>query len=51
MHKLFAIPARVEIGRAKSVPSDEYEQVYAKIAADMDRSRSKRLSPEVRSSD
>ena len=35
MHKLFAIPARVDIGRAKSVPSDEYEQVYAKIAADM----------------
>ena len=35
MHKLFAIPARVDIGRAKSAPSDEYEQVYAKIAADM----------------
>ena len=35
MHKLFAIPARVDIGRAKSVPSDKYEQVYAKIAADM----------------
>ena len=35
MHKLFAIPARVDIGRAKSVPSDEYEQVYARIAADM----------------
>ena len=35
MQKLFAIPARVDIGRAKSVPSDEYEQVYAKIAADM----------------
>ena len=35
MNKLFAIPARVDIGRAKSVPSDEYEQVYAKIAADM----------------
>ena len=35
MQKLFAIPARVDIGRAKSVPSGEYEQVYAKIAADM----------------
>ena len=35
MNKLFAIPARVDIGRAKSVPSDKYEQVYAKIAADM----------------
>ena len=35
MLKLFAIPARVDIGRAKSVPSDEYEQVYARIAADM----------------
>ena len=33
--KLFEIPAREKIGRAKSVPSDEYEQVYAKIAADM----------------
>ena len=32
---LFAIGARAGIGRAKSVPSDEYEQVYAKIAADM----------------
>ena len=35
MQKLFAIPARVDIGRAKSVPSGEYEQVYARIAADM----------------
>ena len=35
MLKLFAIPVRVDIGRAKSVPSDEYEQVYARIAADM----------------
>ena len=33
--ELFQIPAREQIGRAKSVPSDEYEQVYAKIAADM----------------
>ena len=35
MQKLFAIPARVEIGRAKSVPNDEYETVYAQIGADM----------------
>ena len=32
---LFAIPARVDIGRAKSVPVDRYEQVYARIASDM----------------
>ena len=35
MTKLFQIPARVEIGRAKSVPNDEYEAVYAKIREDM----------------
>lgn len=35
MNKLFAIPARVEIGRAKSVPSEEYEAVYTKIGTDM----------------
>ena len=34
---LFAIPARERIGRAKSVPADEYEQVYADIAAQMER--------------
>ena len=35
MNKALCHPARVDIGRAKSVPSDKYEQVYAKIAADM----------------
>ena len=35
MNKLFAIPARVEIGRAKSVPSEEYEAVYTRIGTDM----------------
>ncbi|OUN24347.1 V-type ATP synthase subunit A [Pseudoflavonifractor sp. An85] len=34
---LFAIPARERIGRAKSVPADEYEQVYADISAQMER--------------
>ena len=36
MHKLFAIPARVDIGRAKSVPVEEYEQAYAQIQAEME---------------
>ena len=35
MQKLISIPARVAVGRAKSVPSDEYEAVYAKIREDM----------------
>ncbi|MEF2701132.1 MAG: V-type ATP synthase subunit A [Oscillospiraceae bacterium] len=35
MNKLFAIPARVDIGRAKNVPSEEYEAVYTKIGTDM----------------
>ena len=35
LQPMFDIPAKEKIGRAKSVPSDEYEQVYAKIAADM----------------
>ena len=35
MQKLVSIPARVAIGRAKSVPSDEYETVYAGIREDM----------------
>ena len=34
---LFVIPARERIGRAKSVPADEYVQVYADIAASMER--------------
>jgi V/A-type H+-transporting ATPase subunit A len=32
---LFAIGARAGIGRAKSVPADQYVDTYAKIAADM----------------
>ena len=34
---LFAIPSREKIGRAKSVPADEYKQVYADIGAAMER--------------
>ena len=34
---LFVIPARELIGRAKSVPADEYAQVYADISASMER--------------
>ena len=34
--KLFAIPAREKIGRAKSVPAEEYESVYAEITAEME---------------
>jgi len=33
--KLFEIPAREKIGRAKSVPVEEYEQVYQQIEAEM----------------
>ena len=32
---LFAIPAREKIGRAKSVPVDEYVQAYSDIRAEM----------------
>lgn len=35
--KLFEIPARERIGRAKSVPADEYSQVYADIADSMEK--------------
>ena len=35
--ELFGIPARERIGRAKSVPADKYEQVYADISAQMER--------------
>ena len=35
--KLFEIPARERIGRAKSVPANEYAQVYADISASMER--------------
>ncbi len=34
---LFDIPARERIGRAKSVPADEYAQVYADISASMEK--------------
>ena len=34
--ELFDIPARVDIGRAKSVPADEYVETYAKIERDME---------------
>ena len=33
--KLFEIPAREKIGRAKSVPVDEYENAYAAIESEM----------------
>ena len=35
--ELFAIPSREKIGRAKSVPAETYSQVYADIAAEMER--------------
>ena len=34
--KLFDIPAREKIGRAKSVPVDEYPQEYERIRAEME---------------
>ena len=34
--KLFAIPAREQIGRAKSVPAEEYASAYAKMRAEME---------------
>ena len=34
--KLFEIPAREKIGRAKSVPVDDYPQVYRQIQAEME---------------
>ena len=34
---LFAIPQREKIGRAKSVPADEYVQVYADIREQMEK--------------
>ena len=33
---LFAVPVRVDIGRAKSVPAGEYVEAYAKIERDME---------------
>ena len=35
--ELFAIGSREKIGRAKSVPADEYTQVYAAISASMEK--------------
>ena len=35
--RLFDIPARERIGRAKSVPAEEYVQVYADISASMEK--------------
>ena len=34
--KLFSIPAREQIGRAKSVPVEEYEQAYKQMHAEME---------------
>jgi len=34
--KLFAIPAREQIGRAKSVPVEEYAEAYVKMRAEME---------------
>ncbi len=34
--RLFAIPAREKMGRAKSVPVEEYQQVYEQISAEME---------------
>ena len=33
---LFAVPVRVDIGRAKGVPADQYAEAYAKIERDME---------------
>ncbi len=35
MMKLFTIPVREQIGRAKSVPADQYKDVYAEMASSM----------------
>ena len=34
--ELFQIPAREQIGRAKSVPAEEYAAVYDQIQSDME---------------
>ena len=34
--RLFTIPAREKLGRAKSVPAEEYQQVYEQISAEME---------------
>ncbi|NLH00341.1 MAG: V-type ATP synthase subunit A [Clostridiales bacterium] len=35
LNKLFSIPARERIGRAKSIPENEYKEAYRRIAEDM----------------
>lgn len=35
LNKLLAIPAKEKIGRAKTVPAEEYKAVYTQIAAEM----------------
>jgi V/A-type H+-transporting ATPase subunit A len=35
MNALFEIPAREQIGRAKTVPAEEYAEVYARISDNM----------------
>ena len=34
---LFSIPSREKVGRAKSVPADQYKQAYADLAAEMEK--------------
>ena len=34
--ELFAIPVREKIGRAKSVPADQYQQAYAEMDREME---------------
>ena len=36
VQELFQIPAREQIGRAKSVPAEEYAAVYDQIQSDME---------------
>ena len=36
LNDLFNIEARVDMGRAKNVPADQYEAAYSKLAADME---------------
>jgi len=35
LNKLFAIPSREQIGRAKTVPENEFKETYKRIAEDM----------------
>ena len=36
MAELFSIPSRAKVGRAKSVPADQYRQAYADLLAEME---------------